>query len=88
MLRRDHVAPRGKRADRRNHIGSGMSAVEGGHDLVERAFPVEESQQLGVELAVQQGVEGLGDQQHLPFADLVELQMRGERRTLHASLVL
>ena len=42
MVRGDDVTPRGKRADRRNDFGAGMSVVEGGDDLVKRAFPIEQ----------------------------------------------
>ena len=64
-----------------------MGALEGCDDLVLRAPAVEQRQQIGMQLAVQKGIERLGNQQRLLLADGVELQVGGQSGKLDETLV-
>ena len=62
MLGGDDIALGGEPGNGRENVGGGMGAPEGRDDRVRRTLAVEQREQAAVELAVEQGIEGLGDQ--------------------------
>ena len=79
MIGGDDVALGREPNEGRPNVRGGMRAFEGRNDLVQRVPAVEQRQQIVMERAVQQGIERFRNQQRLPFADIAELQVRGER---------
>ena len=87
MVGGDDVAPVGERSNGRFDTGGRMAALQTGYDPGQRTPAVEKRKQVAIQAAVQQRIEGLGNQERLLLADDVADQVRSEGGKLDAAAV-
>ena len=79
MFTGNDIALAGKRSDGETNVTGVMDPVEDRDNAIRLMPAVEERQEITAEFAMQQGVEGFGDQQRPVVTDRMELKVRGEQ---------